>query len=74
MKSMETAPRDGSEIIGIHEDGTKEPIFWNEDRYCMLGRRAGSYPPGWSSADETVDRNLPLDEEIFIGWEEIGGE
>jgi len=71
---MDTAPQDGSEIIGIYEDGTKGLIFWNEERYCMLGSRAGSYPPGWSPADEGVDRNLPLDEEMLVGWEEIGGE
>jgi len=63
---IEQAPRDGTEIVGIYKDGTQEPIVWNTDRYCMLGRRAGSFPQGWSSANPDVDSNLPLDDdEIF---------
>ena len=63
---IDQAPKDGDEIIGIYKDGTEEMIRWNEDRYCMLGRRNGSFPPGWSSANPKVDSNLPLDDnEIF---------
>ena len=67
---IETAPRDGSEIIGIYKDGTEELIYWNEDRYCILGRRNGSYPPGWSPAADGIDSNLPLDDDEIIKWKE----
>lgn len=63
---IEQAPKDGTEIIGIYKDGEEESMVWNDDRYCMLGRRAGSYPEGWSSANPEVDSHLPLnDAEIF---------
>ena len=63
---IEKAPKDGTEIIGIYKDGLEEPMFWNTDRYCMLGRRNGSFPEGWSSAKPDVDDHLPLDDnEIF---------
>lgn len=73
LREMEDAPRNGEEIIGVHRDGTEELIFWNTDRYCMLGRRNGSYPPGWSSAEGIISSNLPLDAECFIGWKEPQG-
>lgn len=70
MKDMKIAPRDGTEIIGIYQDGSKELIFWNDERYCMLGARNGSFPCGWSSAEGIISRHLPLDEELFIGWKD----
>lgn len=65
---IEKSPKDGTEIIGIYKDGTEEPIYWNTDRYCMLGRRAGSFPDGWSPASEHVDNNLPLDDEEIVSF------
>lgn len=44
-QSMDTAPKDKM-IEGLYEEEGML-IEWRDDRYCMLGRRAGSYPPGW---------------------------
>lgn len=67
-KPINTAPVDGTEIIGVYKDGTEELIFWNDHRYCMLGPRNGSFPPGWSPASDGVDSNLPLDDKEIIEW------
>lgn len=61
--SIETAPKDGTQIrvaydgdLVNYEDG----VYWQEEgRCCMLGRRAGSFPPGWTSWQAG---NLPVDE------------
>ena len=68
MKSISTAPKDGTEIIGIYEDGTEELIYWNTDRYCMLGRRAGSFSDGWSPAHGDCESHLPLEDELIVAW------
>ena len=67
MIEMIHAPKDGTTIIGIHEDGKEELIFWNTERYCMLGRRNGSFPDGWSSKE--IEEHLPLEDDS-IGFKE----
>ena len=65
---IDQAPRDGTEIMVVYKDGSREPACWNEDRCCMLGPRAGSYPPGWSPANGFTDRNLPLDDSEIVSF------
>jgi hypothetical protein len=70
---IETAPKDGSPVEVRYSDGSEEErVYWqSEGRCCMLGSRAGSYPPGWTSADighlpvEDIThwRPLPVSEE-----------
>lgn len=63
---IETAPKDGTPIVGIDEDGSEDVIRWSEERYCMLGRRCGSYPDGWESIDAGF---LPVDAPPF--WRHV---
>lgn len=58
---VETAPKDGP-IQGLYEGDTVDIIEWCEYRCCILGPRAGSYPPGWNS----VEIRLPVD--APMGW------
>lgn len=57
---METAPRDGSTIIGLYDEGEAH-IFWSDRPVCMLGTRCGGYPPGWATNGDGVDHSLPVD-------------
>lgn len=60
-RPIETAPKDGSDIELLLQNGEQFKVRWNTERYCVLGPRAGSYPPGWSAAStEDVDANLPI--------------
>lgn len=44
------APRDGSEIEVLYDDGTSEHgVEWAETRQCILGSRAGERGAGWIS-------------------------
>ncbi len=61
-KPIGTAPKDRW-IDGLYEEGP-ETIRWSDDRACMLGRRAGAYPPGW----EDEENHLPVDSPI--AWRE----
>lgn len=58
---IESAPRDGRKLRVRYADGTEEDgVFWQQEgRCCMLGSRAGSYPPGWTS---TAIGCLPVDD------------
>ena len=59
---VENAPVDETDIEGLYPDGSVDLIFWREEgRHCVLGARAGSYPPGWCSRDAD---NLPVEEPI----------
>ncbi len=60
-EGMETAPRTGERLYVRYEDGTEEHgVYWVEEgRCCMLGPRAGAYPPGWCSENAS---GLPVDE------------
>lgn len=58
------APRDGREIEVLYDDGWNENgVYWSRDRACVLGRRAGSQPPGWVS---TESGHLPVGGGPFI--------
>lgn len=59
--NMESAPRDGTSIIGLYEDGVAV-IRWSERPVCMLGERCGGYPPGWATCGSETDSNLPMDD------------
>lgn len=55
------APRDGTSIHVLYEDGTEEDgVEWAETRQCMLGTRAGERGPGWIS---TQIGGLPVGDE-----------
>lgn len=61
---IETAPKDGQSIeVSYDESGAERCYaFWSDNPVCMLGRRNGSFPPGWATAPESdCDTNLPLD-------------
>lgn len=65
------APRDGTEIECRYEDANDQEaddlVYWQiEGRCCILGSRAGSFPPGWTSIDAG---NLPVDEPMF--WRHV---
>ena len=60
-RSMQEAPRDGTEIIGRY--GNDEcGIFWSDKPVCMLGPRNGTFPEGWATDGTDTDYNLPMDE------------
>ena len=58
---IETAPRDGTPLRVKYSDGTEEDgVYWQEEgRHCVLGSRAGSLPPGWTS---TAASHLPVND------------
>lgn len=57
---IESAPRDGTIIVGKYEDG-ECLICWSERPVCMLGPVNGGFPPGWATAGNETDYNLPMD-------------
>ena len=57
---METAPRDGTSIVGKYPD-TECMIRWSDRPVCMLGPINGGYPAGWATDGSETDRNLPMD-------------
>lgn len=59
--SMEDAPRDGTPIVGLYDDGEEAIIRWSDRPVCILGSRNGGYPPGWATAGNDTDYNLPMD-------------
>lgn len=62
IKDIEFAPKDGSTIIGIYDEG-EFLIFWSDRPVCMLGPINGGFPAGWATAHESdTDSNLPMDE------------
>lgn len=60
---VDTAPTDGSTIIGLYPDGECE-IFWSDGPVCILGPRCGSFPEGWATCGGDTDHNLPVDPPI----------
>jgi len=48
------APKDGRKIRVIYdndESSYEDGVYWQaEGRCCILGARAGAYPPGWTSS------------------------
>lgn len=65
---METAPEDGTEILGLDEGGNEFEFRYAETRQCMLagiGGGNGYFGPGW----EDVYNGLIID--TPIKWKEI---
>lgn len=56
-RSIETAPRDSTVIIGEYEDGI-DTICWLEQRYCIIGAPQGSFGPGFVTIEPG---HLPTD-------------
>ena len=72
MKSIETAPRDGRELIGVYENGEEVSMVWSRRPVCMLGQRNGGFPAGWATSGRDTDRNLPIDEPHY--WKEVSND
>lgn len=52
-KPIEDAPKDGTLIVGLYEDGEEDLIQWRDSRQCILAsvaHGAGQRGPGWASA------------------------
>lgn len=69
-RSMDEAPEDGTEIIGL-VNGDEVPIRWNdEDRHCAgtgVARGAGyGFGPGW---EDTWNNYAVIDE--VDGWRPV---
>ncbi len=64
---INTAPRDGTNIIVVHSDGETSEAFWSDRPVCMLGSRCGGFPPGWATSGNETDYNLPIRDDV-IGW------
>lgn len=62
-KSMDTAPRDGTEIIGMYpQDGGEVEIRYSEIRVCMLadfGGAAGTFAEGWEDCLNGLVADIP---------------
>jgi hypothetical protein len=66
-KNMESAPVDGTGIIGKYGDD-ECGIFWSDGPVCILGPRNGGFPEGWATDGKDTDRNLPM--YTPDGWKE----
>ena len=61
-QSIETAPKDGTEIEVEWADDDQSTVFWSDRPVCMLGSRNGGFSPGWATGYESgTDYNLPVD-------------
>lgn len=60
-QSIETAPRDGTEIVGRYGDNEVE-IRWARERQCMLagiGGGNGYFGPGWEDTYNSLIADPP---------------
>lgn len=52
---IETAPKDGMLLRVVYDgdfENYEDGVYWQaEGRCCILGSRAGAFPPGWSSTE-----------------------
>jgi hypothetical protein len=64
---IETAPKDGTEIEVLSEEGDIDQVRWELTRACVLGARAGAYGEGWESA---LAGYLPV-EDRFTHWQPL---
>ena len=59
---IETAPRDGTEIVVRYKGGEETTAFWSDRPVCMLGSVNGGHTAGWATgAQSGTDYNLPID-------------
>lgn len=58
-EGMESAPRDGTIILGLYEDGIVDRVYWATERCCILGRRTGSMGDGWISDEVKLPADPP---------------
>lgn len=71
---IETAPKDGRTIEFNYRTPDKPEIslvFWSDRPVCMGGPTVYN-KPGWATAGDDVDKNLPLDPAKY--WREEGSE
>jgi hypothetical protein len=60
-RPLETAPRDGTEIIGLY-DGQEVEIRWARERQCMMAGYAGGhgyFGPGWEDTFNALIADPP---------------
>lgn len=61
---METAPHDGSTIVGLYENGDEVELSWaSEGRTCMLASvapGAGTFGPGWEDIENRLVADTPI--------------
>ena len=69
LQPMNTAPKDGTTILGLTQDGVLTDIFWSERPVCMLGTRNGGFPEGWATGGIDTDYNLPIDTPMM--WKDL---
>lgn len=53
-RDMDSAPKDGSTIIGLMPDGSECEVNFAQERTCMMAGYAGGYGyfgPGWEQTD-----------------------
>lgn len=60
-RSISDAPRDGTVIVGLYDNGDECLTWWSKNRVCMLGPRAGECGEGWATHHSETDHNLPMD-------------
>lgn len=69
--SMDTAPRDGTVILGWYGPDEQQRIRWAEERHCVLSSTApgaGLFGPGWEDEVEGLNVEDPL------SWKPVDGQ
>lgn len=66
-QTMDSAPKSGITIEICYDSEGKETCLacWSDRPVCMLGSRNGGFPPGWATAGDECDKNLPLDPPVM---------
>lgn len=68
IEPISTAPRDGTEIMGIYDDNEEVEIRWSETRRCMMAGSAGGHGYFGAGWEDTYNK-LIVDEPKF--WRKI---
>jgi len=61
-ESIKTIAEEDCQVL--YKDGSVENIYWEEERYCMLGKPQGSMGSGY--VDEA--NHLPVDLDDITHW------
>ena len=69
---LDSAPQDGTPIIGLYDGADECEIYWSDRPVCMLGERCGGFPAGWATHGNDTDFNLPMD--APEAWRELNTE